>query len=118
MKVKPVNERPVEPGIEVWKQNPPLRFRHLAPRSTFGITRKVVQMSRQRHMKIHLKFIATSDALFGIDSASQILALRDLGVSTNAISAMLRRDGSCGECIIESPFNLERRTSETQPRNF
>src|SRR5260221_10920476 len=55
---------------------------------------KVVQMSRQRsNDKSILKFIGTSQDPFEIESAGQILLLRDLGVSTNAISAMLRRDG-------------------------
>ncbi len=55
---------------------------------------KVVQMSHQRsNDKSILKFIGTSHDPFEIESAGQILLLRDLGVSTNAISAMLRRDG-------------------------
>jgi len=55
---------------------------------------KVVQMSRQRsNDRSILKFIGTSHELFEIESAGQILLLRDLGVSTNAISAMLRHDG-------------------------
>ena len=55
---------------------------------------KVVQMSRQRsNDRSILKFIGISQEPFEIESAGQILRLRDLGVSTNAISAMLRRDG-------------------------
>ena len=51
-------------------------------------------MSRQRsNDRSILKFIGTSQDSFEIESAGQILLLRDLGVSTNAISAMLRRDG-------------------------
>jgi hypothetical protein len=59
-----------------------------------GPAETVVQMSRQRsNDKSILKFIGRSPDPFEIGSAGQILLLRDLGVSTNAISAMLRRDG-------------------------
>jgi hypothetical protein len=55
---------------------------------------KVAQMSRKgSNDRAILKFITTSDDPFAIESAGQILRLRDLGVSTNAITAMLRRDG-------------------------
>ena len=59
-----------------------------------GPAEKVIRMSRQEvSEKSILKFVATSAEPFLVTGADQILKLREQGVSTNVITAMLRRDG-------------------------
>jgi len=85
-----VSVRTSEPGIEEADSRTGIIS---VPKDLSSTAAKVVKLTRQKvSEKLILKFIAASNEPFRIKSADQILKLREEGVSSPSIAAMLRRD--------------------------